>query len=99
VKGKENALKMSQRGQKTFVAVTEAWKSQGNSNKSATTFENNTVATCLYFHFPLSTFFYAYSARLSKVGLSRIFLCHSLDRHPITYAGNIRIKKEEQREP
>lgn len=85
------------RGQKT-LAATEARKSQGNSNKSATTFAFNTVATFFMRaqatdpNSFLSPFWPCPAANpdYPKLSLSRTSLCLSLDRHTITYAGNIR---------
>lgn len=86
------------RGQKT-LAATEARKSQGNSNKSATTFAFNTVATFFMraqatdpnsSPSPLCWPCPAANPDYPKLSLSRTSLCLSLDRHTITYAGNIR---------
>lgn len=84
------------RGQKKTLAATVARKSQGNSNKSATTFQYNTVATFFYAcpgHGPRATepnpFPSVPSPDYPKLSLSRTSLCLSLDRHVITYAGNI----------
>lgn len=93
--GSNAGARMSQRPKKT-LAATVARKSQGNSNKSATTFQYNTVATFFYAcpgHGPWATdpnpFPSVPSPDYPKLSLSRTSLCLSLDRHVITYAGNI----------